>query len=184
MSLQTVKSQAKYGLINKKTSSASSKWFFLILCIFKIIDDRLFFILFSLVPQRASKVASVFASAEEDSYLENDDEEAISSGSFSRGQSEIARASKVILSSAKSTSASSLRDSLAADIDTSIYDYDGQYDDFKKESESKRSTSHKLSSNNDSKVSHVFVSTYRSSKNLLRSLSQIYTGIIYRSLNI
>jgi hypothetical protein len=100
-------------------------------------------------------VASVFASAEEDSYLEDDDEQASNTGLL-RGQSEIAKASKAILSSGKlSTGNSSLRDT-DVDIDTSIYDYDGQYDDFKKESESKRFSSQlssSSSSSSDAKVS-------------------------------
>jgi hypothetical protein len=95
-------------------------------------------------------VASVFASAEEDSYLEDDGEQASNTGPL-RGQSEIAKASKAILSSGTS----SLRDT-DVDIDTSIYDYDGQYDDFKKESESKRFSSQlssSSSSSSDAKVS-------------------------------
>jgi len=150
MSLQTVKAQVKYGLINKKAPSASGKFECSSLkkIIPKLIDC------FIIAPQRLSKVASVFASAEEDSYLEDDDEQASNTGPL-RGQSEIAKASKAILSSGKlSTGNSSLRDT-DVDIDTSIYDYDGQYDDFKKESESKRFSSQlsSSSSSSDAKVS-------------------------------
>ena len=116
MNLQTVKTQAKYGLINKKEVVSS-----------KTVSN--------IKPKVLNKNSSIFLS--EDDLLEQDDEEednknSKSSTSFSR--KEISKVNHLIK---PSIAPSNINEN---NLESSIYDYDGEYDNFKQQQEQERQT--------------------------------------------
>ena len=88
------------------------------------------YIFFFSVAQKAIKPPSIFSS-EEDSYLEGDDADDGDTATLkaSNGRTSIARVNQSINSTLK-----------VDEIDSSIYDYDGEYDKFKKAEETKFSS--------------------------------------------
>ncbi len=109
MSLQTVKSQAKYGLINKKGPLASSSGSMS-------------------KPGLPSKISKAFIL---DNELEEDEDEAQDTILKTSGRSDIADVNKRLLIASASYRQSSTISDLSNDQNADIYDYDGQYDSFK-----------------------------------------------------
>lgn len=138
MSLQTVKTQSKYGLINKKVSSSN--------------DGSQ-----GLKPKLVTKKTSIFLS--EDDLLEADDDDNdegdrnnkritfSSSKGNTKNRNEISNVNNLI-----NSATSKLYDS---EMDQAIFDYDGEYDNFKKQQAVEQVS--RLSSNQPSVVSILFL---------------------------
>ena len=126
MSLQTVKTQLKYGLINKKPTTTSS-----------------------IKPSKNKAIPSIFNNNDDD-YFDNEEgdeeeEKDIKTNKYNKesksNRNEIKKASqlmmKVDFTSSKSTSSNKGNTSNTTDAEADIYDYDGQYDAFKEEQTNK-----------------------------------------------
>ena len=134
MSLQTVKAQAKYGLINKKVnlSNTGSQ---------------------GLKPKLVTRKASVFLS--EDDLLEADD------GDGDEGDSKNKRNTQSSSRESSRNEISKVNNLLSSEaskeVDLAVYDYDGEYDSFKSQREEVVS---RLSSSQPSAVSIAIFTLY------------------------